>query len=363
MTGPGHERFVDHDGTYLLSHSVGLALRGTRGAAGAFIDAWESDPVDVWDVWLATIDRFRGSVAALIGGDAAAICPQTNVSSGLVKLLGSLPWRSAAPTILMSERAFPSMGFAASGAGLEPRFVPGAADVTDPEVWADHLANVDAVLVTHAHSNTGALSPVAEIASVARERGVISIVDVAQTSGIVPIDVAAWRADVIIGSCVKWLSGGPGAGWMWVDREVLAQSEPRDVGWFSHADPFEFDIHRFRYADDALRFWGGTPSVLPFAVAQHAIDEIAAIGVPDIRAWNQRRIDQLIDRLGERIVSPHDRERRGGTCIVDADESVDARLALERVGVDRRDTGLRVSPHVHTSADDVDRFAELIVGA
>lgn len=361
MTGPGAERFVDHDGIYLLSHSVGLALRGSRDAATSVVDAWEADPVDVWDVWLATVDGFRASLAGLIGADTRAICPQVNVSSGLVKLIGSLSWETSSPTILMSERAFPSMGFASSHAGIEPRFVPRDADVTDPEVWSDLLVDVDAVLVTHAHSNTGALSPVAEIAAVARERSIVSIVDVAQTTGVVPIDAARWSADAVLGSCVKWLSGGPGAGWMWVGDELLDRASPSDVGWFSHSDPFEMDIHRFRFADDALRFWGGTPSVSPFAVAQHAIDRIGEIGVDRIRAWNHERVDQLVDRLGERVVSPHDRARRGGTCIVAADPALDEHLASAGVGIDRRDVGLRLSPHVHTSADDIDRVAELVL--
>ena len=44
---------------------------------------------------------------------------------------------------------------------------------------------------------------------------------------------------------------------------VLPFCNPRDVGWFSHENPFEFDIHDFRYTDTALRFWGGTPSDCP----------------------------------------------------------------------------------------------------
>ena len=49
--------------------------------------------------------------------------------------------------------------------------------------------------------------------------------------------------DFIVGSCVKWLSGGPGAGFLWVGEDVIDRCQPQNVGWFSHEDPFEFDIH------------------------------------------------------------------------------------------------------------------------
>ena len=53
-----------------------------------------------------------------------------------------------------------------------------------------------------------------------------------------------------------------------VDSTLLvSRLTPTDVGWFSHDDPFELDVHSFRYADNARRFWGGTPSVAPYVAA------------------------------------------------------------------------------------------------
>ncbi|WP_040494647.1 aminotransferase class V-fold PLP-dependent enzyme [Ilumatobacter nonamiensis] len=351
------DRFVDHDGIYLLSHSIGLPVRGTREAAATYFDAWEHDTTAAWPRWLESIDAFRTSLAGLLGTTAAAICPQSTVSSALSKIFGSLRSTSERPTILLTEDTFPSLGFVCERSGFEVRFIDRGQDATDPTVWRDHIAaDIDVVLVTHVQSNTGQLLPVAEVVDLARSHGAVTIVDVAQSVGVIPIDVTEWGADFVIGSCVKWLSGGPGAGWMWVDPEQVDRYEPIDVGWFSHAEPFEFDIHRFRYADDALRFWGGSPTVVPFTIARHSIDTIAAIGVETIRDHNLTLTDQIIEALGDRVVSPHDRARRSGTCIVDADEATADALLADGIEIDHRATGVRVSPHVHVSAADVDTF-------
>lgn len=354
--------FADREGTYLLSHSVGLPVRGMRDAVAGALDVWERDTAAVWPQWFGIIDGFRTSLAHLLGADAPSICPQSNVSSGLTKILGALhhTFDADQPVVLLTEDAFPSIGYVCEHAGFEVRFIGSDENALDPATWQQHLADVDVAIVTQVHSNTGELLPVGAIAEVARVAGAVSIIDTAQSVGLIPIDVSTVRADFIVGSCVKWLSGGPGAGWLWANPNMIDRCEPDDVGWFSHEDPFEFNIHEFRYADDALRFWGGTPTVLPYAAARHSIDAIAQIGVAVVRQHNQHQIDMLIGSLGHLVVSPHDPLVRSGTCIVTGTDSDVTRLADAGIFVDARRGGLRLSPHLHTTSDDIEHvIAEL----
>lgn len=356
MTHP----FVDHEGSYLLSHSIGLPVRGARDVAGHYFDTWEGNTADAWSYWLEGIDGFRDSLAALLRTDPSSICPQSNVSSGLTKVLDALRHRFDEPTVLISEDAFPSLGFVCERSGYTVRFVPDDADVTDRASWAERLDGVDVAVVTHVHSNTGTSVPVAEIAETIRAAGASSVVDVAQSIGVIPIDLDEWDVDVVVGSCVKWLSGGPGAGWLWASPDVIESSRPTDVGWFSHEQPFEFDIHDYRDARDALRFWGGTPTVLPFLVAAHSIAALDAVGIERIRDHNLALTDRLVDRMGDAVLSPHDRSRRSGTAIVRARPEVVDHLRTHEIAVDHRADGIRVSPHLHTTTDDLDRLVDLL---
>jgi selenocysteine lyase/cysteine desulfurase len=184
----------------------------------------------------------------------------------------------------------------AGSEGFRLRCIPDTADFASLDCWESTLGDdCCLVLITHVHSNTSRQVPVGDICELARDREVMTVVDVAQSAGVVPIDVNLWNADFVVGSCVKFLCGGPGAGFLWVNDRVLTECQPTDVGWFSHADPFEFDIHHFRYADSALRFWGGTPAVLPYTVAANSLETINQIGIERIRAHSLELTQAIID--------------------------------------------------------------------
>lgn len=356
------------DGVYLLSHSVGLPPSSSTSVFEQFVKTWTTEPAASWPRWLRGIDDFRRQLARLFSTDLSSICPQNNVSSGTTKIIHSLPHNPTKPTIVMSARTFPSLGFvtqAAERAGYRTRTIPAEADTTDPTTWRDALTeDVGVVVVCHAESDTGCQLPVADIVKMARTNGTYSLVDVAQSAGVLPIDVTEWDADFVVGSCIKWLCGGAGAGFLWANPEIVERCEPLDVGWFSHDDPFEFDIDHFRFAEDALRFWGGTPSPLPSAVAGHSLSVINSIGVDKIRAHNLELTDRLIAGVRPTMLrSPSERRRRSGTVIispgVDKPNLAD-RLVQAGVQIDQRDTGIRVSPHLYSGTDDIDAVIEVI---
>jgi kynureninase len=363
MTENYKSSFVPAQGIYLLNHSVGRPPISTRRAwAEGFLEAWESAGEDVWPQWLESIDGFRNAIAQLLGGSSVDICPQTNLSSALTKILSGLSLPETRRTILYTEQDFPSIGFVLQQAvknGYKIRAIPNGCNTLDPQIWEDYLCeDVGLVMVTHVHSNTSLQAPVAEICSLARSRGIVSVVDAAQSVGVVPINVKTWRADFVIGSCVKWLCGGPGAGFLWVDPELQTKCEPTDIGWFSHENPFEFDIHNFRYAKSALRFWGGTPSVQPYVTAANSIRLMHNIGIDNIRAHNVTLTNSIIEAVDEKVlVTPKAAEQRGGTVVLrypeNQQQSVCDRLKQAGVGFDIRPTGIRLSPHIYNDREDI----------
>jgi kynureninase len=338
-------------GPYVLTHSVGCLPRAARGALEAgYLEPWARRGGNAWPAWLECIDDFRAALAGLFGGDAAAYCPQANLSSGLAKVLSALAPEPRRSVLLAAEESFPSLGFVidrATHRGWTPRLAPFRPD--DLAAWSAALtADVRVVLVTHVHSNSGRVAPVADIARLCAERDVLCIVDVAQSAGILPLDFPALGAGVVLGSCVKWLCGGPGAGFLWMRSDLVTTLEPDDVGWFSHADPFEMDIHSFRYAPDARRFWGGTPSVASYVVAAASLRAIADIGVDSILAHNRRLIAAFTDELPAGWRGRLPTWPTGGTLCIplgDAQAAITAALRADGVAFDCRGDVVRISFH------------------
>ena len=361
-TLPGAEAFhVPGPGPYLLTHSVGAMPRAAMHAVYAgFLDPWIRQGGEAWPAWLRGIDEFCGALAALLGGRQSDYCPQPNLSAALAKLLPALPPPPAGKKVwIAAEETFPSLGFVmqrSQGLGYELRLIPRTADPSDVQTWLEALApDVVGALITHVHSNAGAVTPVAEVTRLCRERGIWSIVDVAQSAGILPLSVEAFGADAVLGSCVKWLCGGPGAGFLWLRAGLIPMLRPIDVGWFSHADPFEMDIHSFRYADDARRFWGGTPSVAPYVVATAGLRLLRTIGIEAILAHNRALIRSFLDAAPAALRELVTLERRGGTlCIPVGARLAAVRAALEmaQVRFDCRETVVRISFHLCNGIDD-----------
>ncbi len=355
--------FVASNGIYLLSHSVGRPLQSSAQALQrGFLGPWQDAAGDPWGSWMAGIANFQQQLAALLGGAPEQFCPQTNLSSALTKILFSLPKRAGKQKILLSEHDFPSIGFVAEQAkqlGYELAFLPAELDHTEPQVWQDAMQNdVQWVLITQVQSNTGVQVPVAEIVALARQKNILSVVDSAQGVGILPIHVQQWGASFVLGSCVKWLCGGPGAAFLWANPDLIGACKPLDVGWFSHQQPFEFDIHHFAYHPSALRFWGGTPSVLPFVLAANSIAYLHGYGIANIRAHNLALTEKIIAAIPpEYLISPRAARQRSGTLILHfgaQQESVVKALQDSQIRFDVRPKGMRISPHIYNDVAEID---------
>lgn len=170
----------------------------------------------------------------------------------------------------------------------------------------------------------------------------------------------------MLGSCVKWLCGGPGAGFLWLEPDTAAYLKPMDVGWFSHSAPFEFDINHFDYAEGSARFWGGTPSILPYVVASHSLELVGRIGVDTVRQHNMALTQKIVSKLNPACLrATADPALRSGTLVLALPDQAAAAERLREAGVrfDVRPLGLRLSPHIYNMPEGIDTVVDCLSGA
>jgi kynureninase len=180
----------------------------------------------------------------------------------------------------------------------------------------------------------------------------------------VPVDVSAWDVDFATGGSVKWLCGGPGAGYLYVAPRLAPSLRPRITGWMAHEHPFDFAPGPIDYAADASRFLHGTPAVPALYAARAGYAIVSAIGVDAIRRKSERQVQLILDLARARGIAPRAAalpRERGGMVILDVPhgEAVTRELLRRDILVDYRPgAGIRLSPHFYTTDDEVRHAVE-----
>jgi kynureninase len=190
--------------------------------------------------------------------------------------------------------------------------------------------------------------------------GALVLADIYQSAGTVPMDVRGLGVDFATGGSVKWLCGGPGAGYLYVRRDLWPQLEPRFTGWMAHKQPFAFDAGAIDYAGDAFRFLNGTPAIPALYAARSGYEIIAEIGVERIREKSMRQTARLIalaEEAGFSVRSPRKPAERGGTVVIDVPNGAEVTQELLRRNflVDYRPgAGIRVAPHFYSKDEELE---------
>ncbi len=262
---------------------------------------------------------------------------------------------------------FPSVMYVceahAKAAGAEIVTVP-----SDDGITIDTQRMVDAideqtllVPISHVLFKSAYIQDVKAIVEKAHKVGALVVLDAYQSAGTVPFSVKELDVDFATGGSVKWLCGGPGAGYLYVKPELRRKLQPKITGWAAHRAPFAFESE-MDYAEDAHRFLHGSPAIPTMYAAESGYDLINEIGVEQIRANSIRqttRLIELADAQGWRVNSPRRAEQRGGSVIFDVPHAgeVVRELAARDVLVDYRPgAGVRIGPHFFNSDEEVEQI-------
>ncbi len=250
------------------------------------------------------------------------------------------------------------------------------------QVSLDALKNmlddkVKLIAITHVPTNSGIVQPIAAVGKLAREAGILYLVDACQSVGQMPIDVQQIGCDMLSATGRKYLRGPRGTGFLYVRRAILEQLEP----------PF-LDLHaaewlspdRYEIRPDARRFENWETNYAGKIGLGVAIDYANSLGLDTI--W--RRVKTLAYQLRSQLTTLPDvivRDRGITQCgivtftIEEHDpEDIKRELAASdiNVSVSMRNGALldmdakkltsvvRASVHYYNSEEEVERFCKRI---
>jgi len=351
---------------YLISHSLGAMPRETFSRLTEYAETWATRGVRAWaEGWWDMPVTVGNEVARIIGADPGNVVMHQNVSICQSLILSCFEPTPKRNKIVYSELNFPSVMYVYEAHARDGRLrietVKSDDGITIPLERFLKAIDEETLLVPFSHVlfKSGFLQNAKAITERAHEVGARVILDTYQSAGTVPFSVKELNVDFATGGSVKWLCGGPGAGYLYVRPDLQPELQPKTTGWMAHEAPFAFDTE-LRYAPGIARFLHGSPAIPALYAAQSGYQIINEIGVDRIREKSVRqttRLIELAEEAGFRVTSPKDVADRGGTITVGHEDAaaITRELIRREFIVDfRPDAGVRISPHFYTSDEELE---------
>src|SRR5881394_3269357 len=310
------DRFpILRDCTYLINHSLAAMPARAEDRLLEYARMWRERGIRSWgEGWWEMPVTVGDQVGRIVGAPPGSTVMHQNVTIAEEVVLSCFRRPGVRNRVVYEEANFPSV-----------RYLYQAQPDLEVVAVANDAAIVDAidertllVPISHVLFKNAEIQDVAPIVRRAHEVGAYVVLDCYQSAGVVPLDVTALDVDFACGGSVKWLCGGPGAGWLYVRPDLAERLEPTFVGWQGHARPFAFEPE-LEYARGAWRFLTGTPNVPALYAATAGYDVIEEVGVDRIREHSLRQtglLAELLEASGFEIASPREARRRGGTILV-----------------------------------------------
>lgn len=371
---PGTENWA-----YFDVSARGLISRGVRAAIDAYLDHCMAEGGD--KEWMfRVVEEARGRFADLIGATSDEISITKNVSDGINAFAAALPWRPGDNVVVCQALEHPANIFAwqnlARQRGILVKTVrPEAGRVPVAQVMRAIDAHTRLVTISTVSFAPGFNFPVAEMAGLCRRRGVLLMVDAAQSVGVMHTDVGELGVDALVVSAQKGLLALYGVGFLYVRRDLAEALSPAYLsrpGVYINAEheAAAGDVARYDLAVAARRFDVGNFNYVGLIAVYRAMEEIASLGTRAIEArvcvLAQRLAEELIE-VGLRVFGGTGcRDRRhivaiGHTLTEEHDATNDAMLQelhdqfmAARIRHSIRRGMLRLSLHLYNNEDDVE---------
>ncbi|MGA7671418.1 MAG: aminotransferase class V-fold PLP-dependent enzyme [Nitrolancea sp.] len=317
-----------------MSSAGSLDLHRLRGALPILADVTYLNTGTVGIMPVPVLERHIAAITSYeVGGHVAQPEAQEGYEkarSALAKLIGATP-----ESLALTRNATDGVNLVAAGLKLDPSTVALTTDQEHPAVILPWSAaerrggaklelfpigstpeetletfkkalkpSTSIAIISHVSCETGQRLPVEEMCQICRERGILTMVDGAQSLGQFPLDVGKIGCDFMTGNGHKWLAGPKGTGFLYVAPDALPLVDPIHVGDGSVSPRFDrvaLGAHPgtadWGFAETASKFEFGTRNWHTYAALPASIDYLASLGWSNVEAHCAALSDELKRRL------------------------------------------------------------------
>ena len=319
----------------------------------------------------AAIESSRLALATFLEVPIEELALTRNTTESLNTLISGYPWRKG-DEVVIGNQDYGSMVAAFKQAEKRFGIVIKVADVPLTPFLPDEVvkaysslfsANTRMVHLTHLINLTGQVIPVAQIASLAHEKGIEVAVDAAHSVAHLDFKLPDLQADYLGASLHKWLCNPIGVGFLWMKKSHIQKIWPL----MGDTDYPDTDMRKFEHQ--------GTRPIhslmtLPTAIALH--HNIGSnLKMQRLKYLMRSCCERIADHPGIAINTPWNREDANSAIVNVAVKGFTPQQLADRllkefsiftVAIDHPAVkGVRITPHVFTSVQDVVTLAGALI--
>ncbi len=321
--------------------------------------------------WLSVKERTRELLATFLGARPEQVAFMRNTSDSLSTVANGMKWKPG-DNIVSFSREFPSNVYPwlrlVEEFGVEVRM----ADEIEGRVHMDELEslvdkNTRIVSISHVQYASGFKADLERLGRLARKFDVLFVVDTIQSLGVVPI-VESELIDVAAGACHKWLLTPEGVGYLYLSDRARSRIEPTLVGWVSVPNPEDYFNFEQGWNRGTLAWETGTAPTSLIHGLRVSLELIQSVGTSTIAHHLEKLTDQICEQVKSKnydVLSsrlPGEKSQivsirhRGG---LDA-MKLYVHLRDRNIVTAPRGDGLRISPHLYNTIDEIDEFVDAL---
>lgn len=356
--------YLDHAAVSPLPRPVADAMRRR-------VTEQESAGALVREQWLQSELAVRTLAADLLACRPADVSIVRSTSEGLSLIAQGLSWRPSDRVLVGTEEpaanVAPYLALARWGVVVH-RFPTPSGRVLAETVEPLLRPPTKLVALSWVAFHTGWVAEVELIARLARERGVIVVLDALQGLGVLPSTLAELGVDALVSDGHTWLLGPEGAGIMVTTEALRARLQPVLAGWHNvDRAATEFFLDRLEFHRDGRRFEPGSPPTGLIAGLEAALNLLLEVGIEEVHrrvSSHTRSLTNDLLQAGWNVASPGSSHPIAGIVaarhpVLPADE-VARRLRQRSVEVSARQGLVRFSPHFYTTAGELEALRVIL---
>lgn len=355
--------------TYLDHSGVAPVSLKASDAAADFMESAVGEGKFAYERWMEQVEGVRTDFSDLICSEPEEIGFVRNTSHGISLVAGGVSWNRG-DNVIIYEKEFPSNIYPwlnLESRGVDVRFLKsdsGIIRISDIEKLVDSSTRL--ISISSVQFASGYMIDLRSLGKFCRDNGIYFFVDAIQSLGIIPIDVKRFNIDFLAADGHKWLLSPEGAGIFYSRNEVTPDITPSLIGWKTIVDEFEYEKIDFTMKPNALKFEEGSLNIMGIFALGASLKLLMDLGIENVRDEIQELGDLIItnaEKRGFNVITPKDKKIRGGLVTFRGNFDpfeIQQELQTRKIIVSTRGGGIRVSPHVYNTAEEINLlFSEI----